>query len=216
MHCAECRQALQGSGRKLAKEIEQKFPACECEKFSIGEKSPGKIADDEILYRMFVDPVDVEDGRLARAAFSKVYQDGLSIIRDCANDLEIEALATDILSTKPGQRTKTVLAIFKFVCRKVRQETVKLGDEFVRAFCVYDQTVPRVFERGPPVPTHGTVLSRRLYELPITTRQFENDCNFTLHQIVATERVSVEEFRGGLIARLNERSVAGEFVRQTH
>lgn len=215
MSCTECRQVLQGSSKKLARDVELKFPACECEQFSVGEGSPGRISDEEILYRMFVNPVDVEDdGRLAREAFSKAYEDGLSIIRDCSNDAEIEALATDILSTKPGQRTKSVLAIFRFVCKRIREETIKFDEQMLRAFCVYDQTVPRIFSSGPPVCTHGIVLSRRLFRKPVTARQFEYDCNFTLHRLVAAERVPVEHFRGGLIAKLNERSAAGEFVRQ--
>jgi hypothetical protein len=214
MRCVECRQVLSGSGKRLAQEVEQKFPCCECERYSVGEGSPGCIEDDEVLYRMFVDPVDVDDGRLARTAFSKAYEDGLSVIRDHANDSEVEALATDILSVKPGQRAKTVLAIFRFICRKIRQETINFGQQNVRAFCVYDQTVPRVFSRGPPVATHGIILSRRLYSQPTTRGQFERDCNFALHRVVAAERVEVDHFRGGLIAKLNQRSIAGEFIRQ--
>ncbi|WP_143130717.1 hypothetical protein [Bradyrhizobium arachidis] len=164
---------------------------------------------------MFVDPVDVdENGRLARAAFSKAYEDGLSIVRERANDAEVEALAIDILSTKPGQRTKKVLAIFRFPCVSVRRETISYNGAHVRAFCVYDQTVPRIFHQDlAPVPTHGIVLARRMYKAPVTARQFENDCNLALHRLVAAERIEVTNFRDGLIARLNERSAAGEFVR---
>src|SRR5262245_6222656 len=124
MRCSECRQALSGSGRKLSRLVEDNFPACECENYSVGENSPGKISDEEILYRMFVDPVDVEvaTGKVARNAFSKATEDGLSIIRECSRDEDIEAITTDILSTKPGQKTRTVLAIFKFVCRLIREE----------------------------------------------------------------------------------------------
>ncbi|WP_456790058.1 hypothetical protein [Bradyrhizobium sp. USDA 4472] len=97
---------------------------------------------------MFVDPVDVDsDGRLARAAFSKAYEDGLSIVRERANDAEVEALAIDILSTKPGKPTKKVLAIFRFVCVSVRQEMIVYNNARVRAFCVYDQTVPAFLSR---------------------------------------------------------------------
>lgn len=215
MRCEECRNALSATGRKLARTIEDAFPSCECESYSVGEGSPGRVLSNEILYRMFVNPVDVEidNGivRVARTAFSKAYEDGLSIIRDCAKDEDVEALATDILSRKPDQAPKSVLAIFKFICSAIRLETSTFDGK--RAFCVYDQTTPRIYAPGPPVPTHGIVLSRRPAKLPIFQRQFENDCNVALHRVIAAERISVEQFRGGLIARLNERSAAGEFVR---
>ncbi|SFI61388.1 hypothetical protein SAMN05216525_11150 [Bradyrhizobium sp. Gha] len=215
MRCAECRKWLGGTGRRLARDLEEHCPACECEQHSVGDGSPGIVQNGETLYRMFVDPVDVDsDGRLARAAFSKAYEDGLSILRERANDAEVEALAIDILSTKPGKPTKKVLAIFRFVCVSVRQEMIVYNNACVRAFCVYDQTVPRIFEQGlAPVPTHGIVLARRMYVPPVTARQFEHDCNVTLHRLIAAERIEVADFRDGLIHRLNERSAAGEFVR---
>jgi hypothetical protein len=218
MRCTECREALNRASKHLAREIEQAFPGCECEQHSVGIESPGRIDDREILYRMFVSPVDVDNyGRLARQAFETAYVDGLSIIRECANNSDVENLVSDILSVKKGADLKTIRAIFKFECITVRDELVEFKKSNTRGFCVYDQTQPRILRPAEtPVGTHGIILSRRLFEPPVVRKHFENDCNMTLHRLIASQPVPVEEFRGGLIAALNTRSLAGEFVRSEH
>jgi hypothetical protein len=215
MRCEECRNALNRASANLARDVEQSFPDCECERYSIGQNSPGKIADQEILYRMFVNPVDVDQGRLAREALYTAYVDGLSIIRECADDSQIEALVSDILSVRPGGDLRTIRAIFKFSCRSIRDEKIHFKGADVRAFCVYDQTTPRIFDMTqPPVPTHGIVLSRRLTDPPhYPKKQFEADCNNMLHRLIAAEAIPVQDFRRGLVDRLNQRSLLGEFVR---
>jgi hypothetical protein len=214
MGCAECKAALSRESSDLAEEMQNLFPACECEQYSVGENSPGRIEDHEVLYRMFTDPVDVDGGKLARAAFKTAYIDGLSIIRDCADNAQVEALVTEILSIKEGKPPRKILAIFKFICATVRRETVSANGAEARAFCVYDQTIPRVFQLSePPVETHGIVLSTGLFQPPKTRKQFQRDCEFLLHKLIAADPISVDEFRNGLIANLNERSLRGEFVR---
>jgi hypothetical protein len=214
MRCAECKAALSRDSRDLAEETENQFPGCECEQYCVGQNSPGRIEDREILYRMFTDPVDVDEGKLARAAFRTAHIDGLSVIRDCANDAQVAALVTEILSIKQGKQPRKILAIFRFICATVRQEMVEIKGTAARAFCVYDQTIPRIFRQDqPPVETHGIILSTRLADPPKPRRQFERDCEFILHKMIAADPVSVDAFRDGLIVDLNERSLRGEFVR---
>ncbi|WP_456746690.1 hypothetical protein [Bradyrhizobium sp. USDA 4354] len=165
---------------------------------------------------MFTDPTDVDQGtgRIARDAFGQAYKDGLSVIRERATNEEIEAIVKDILSVKPDRQFKKILAIFAFRCSEIRADRCTHKGSPQKAFCVYDQTVPRMLEPDEPqVPTHGTIMSRRLYELPVTRRQFENDCNDTLHRVITMQALDVGTFRGGLVANLNARSLAGEFVR---
>src|SRR5258708_17641301 len=96
----------------LAAVAEQQFPNCHCEQFSVGEGSPGRIDDDEILYRMLTDPIDLDQdtGRIAREAFAQAYKDGLSIVRERATDAELEAVIKDILSVKPDKERRTIRA----------------------------------------------------------------------------------------------------------
>jgi hypothetical protein len=215
--CERCRTLLRDQTLKnAAANVEQQCPDCHCEQYCVGEGSPGRVDDPEILYRMFTDPTDVDEqtGKIARDAFDQAYKDGLSIIREQATDHEVEAVVKDILSVKPERQLKRILAIFAFQCAAIRAERCAHQGSQHKAFCVYDQTVPRVLEPNePPVPTHGTIMSRRLYEKPITRRQFENDCNDTLHRIITVQALDVETFRNGLVAALNARSLAGEFVR---
>ncbi|WP_370198438.1 hypothetical protein [Bradyrhizobium diazoefficiens] len=165
---------------------------------------------------MFTDPIDVDEdtGQVARNAFEDGHRDGLSIIRERATDVEIELLVKDILSVKPDKKRRTILAIFEFRCLAIRDERCTFRGDQHKAFCVYDQTVPRILEPAEaPVPTHGTIMSRRLYELPVTRKQFQSDCNDTLFRLITAQRRDVQTFRNGLIAGLNVRSLAGEFVR---
>ena len=165
---------------------------------------------------MLTDPIDLDEetGQIAHDAFEQAYKDGLSIVRKRASDAEMEAVVKDILSVKPSRDCKTIRAIFEFRCRNVREEPCTYQNAQHRAFCVYDQTVPRVLELDQSaVPTHGTILSRCLFEAPTTRKQFQNDCNDTLHRLITGQPLDVETFRNGLVAALNARSLAGEFVR---
>jgi hypothetical protein len=214
-HCQSCQTIFGSSPKNLARDVEAAFPDCYCEQHSVGVGSPGRIENHETLYRMFTDPVDVDEfGRLARAAFSTAFGNGLSIIRDCADDDHIEELVSDILSVKPGKPFRKILAIFRVKCVNLRSYRSMFQGNLGKAFCVYDQTVPPVLNvGGKPVPTHGTILSRRLFEPPVTRAQFENDCNEKLHRLIAIDRIAISDFRNGLVEKLNARSLAGEFVR---
>jgi hypothetical protein len=209
----DCKHALNQDLK--AKQIEDQFPDCCCEQFSVGVGSPGRIEDHEVLYRMFTDPVDVDQyGRLAREAFSSVYKNGLSIIRAGASDNDVRTIVSDILSVKQGRPFKKILAVFRIACTSFRHFRMMHQGNLVKGFCVYDQTVPRVLNQAaPPVPTHGAVLSRCLFALPTTRRQFENDCNDALHRLITINPVAVDSFRNGLIAQLNDASLQGHFVR---
>jgi hypothetical protein len=214
-HCLSCKNIFESSPKNLARDVEAAFPDCHCEQYSVGVGTPGRIEDHETLYRMFTDPVDVDEfGRLARSAFGTAFGNGLSIIRECADDAHIEELVSDILSVKPGKKFRKILAIFSVKCVNIRSYRSMFKGSLGKAFCVYDQTVPPVLNvGGKPVPTHGTILSRRLFEPPVTRAQFENDCNDTLHRLIAVEQIAVSNFRNGLVDKLNARSLTGEFVR---
>jgi hypothetical protein len=213
--CEDCRKAL-NEDFKSAKQVEGSAPDCCCEEFSVGVGSPGRVDDHEVLYRMFTDPVDVDKfGRLAREAFSSAYKNGLSIIRECASDDDVKNIVSDILSVKQGRPFKKILAIFQVGCVSFRHFRSMYQGNLGKAFCVYDQTVPRMLDvSAPPVPTHGTVLSRSLFELPKTRKQFENDCNDALHRMLTVNPIPIDNFRNGLVTQLNNDSLQGRFVRQ--
>ena len=167
---------------------------------------------------MFTDPVDVDRfGRLAREAFSSVYKNGLSVLRECASDEDVKCIVSDILSVNQGRPYKTILAIFQVSCTSFRHFRSMYKGNLSKAFCVYDQTVPRILDSSArPVPTHGSVFSRYLFASPKTRRQFESDCNDALHRMIAINRIPVNiiDFRNGLIVHLNERISSGTVCRR--
>lgn len=213
--CENCTKAF-NDDFKSARQVEASAPECHCEEFSVGVGSPGRVEDDEILYRMFTDPVDVDQyGRLAREAFSSAYKNGLSVIRERASDDDVRRIVSDILSVKQGNKPKQILAVFQVSCVSFRHFRSMHQGNLVKAFCVYDQTVPRVLEVGePPVPTHASVFSRCLFEAPKVRRQFESDTNDALHRVVAINSIAVKDFRNGMLVQLNGESAQGRFVRQ--
>src|SRR5258708_4767115 len=153
--CESCRSLFNDVAvRNLAAVTEQRFPDCHCEQFSVGEGSPSRIDDGEILYRMLTDPIDLDQatGQIAREAFEQAYKDGLSIIREQATDAEMESVLKDILSVKPNKERRTIRAVFEFRCLNIRNERCIFQGGQHKAFCVYDQTTPRILEpNDPPV-----------------------------------------------------------------
>lgn len=209
--CSECRKALRGlSDDKLqADKIERDFPSCACEAFSVGIGSPGKVENDEFLYRLIISPGDIdEEGNLLLNALRTVKEDGLSVFREGASDHDVEALVADRLSTKAGTSRRVVQGLLRFQTLGVR---ALAEPDLGRSFCVYDETVPRKVTTSPRVPTHVTVL-QRLYAGGTQDRNGKNKkTQTTLFEFIHRQLVDLSTFRGGLLLHLNEKSLAGGF-----
>jgi len=211
--CAGCRALISGNDndKNLAWKIEEAFPNCACQAYSVGEGSPGLVEDTEILYRLVVSPVDLDlrTGTILSTVFEKAYQNGLSVFRECATDEHIEALVTDLLTVKQGAQPRTVLALFRIECAAIRTLSEQPTG---RLFCVYDETVPRKRDAAlPRVPTHASVFQR----VPAPGTEYRKSAmqavNHRLYVLLKDARIAVEDFRTGLLTRLNQRSLAGEF-----
>ncbi|UCI17867.1 hypothetical protein FJ970_22560 [Mesorhizobium sp. B2-1-8] len=215
--CTECARILDGtSDDKQAVRVEEAFPHCECEKHSVGKESPGPVGPEEIIYRMVVSPasIDWNAKKLIADSFKAATLNGFSVFRDMATDADINALAIDRLSRKTTAKPKTVQALIRFKVEHVRS----LGAEGVegRLFCVYDETVPRRDPTQPRVPTHVTVL-QRLPPAKVDGRtKLMKDGTLKLYNLAEADLLNVEDFRDGLFAKLNERSLAGDFVLPEH
>jgi len=216
--CLQCKAVLafENDGEKLARNLEESFPGCECEAYSVGEGSPGRVLDEEYLFRAFTDPPDVDDhGQLARDAFRSAHQNGLSVFREQASDADVEAIISDILSVKTGKKPKQVLALFRVQAAAVRLTTEQRLDPPLNAFCIYDQTVPRLLQpQAPHVPIHAAIFFRHLKPADVSAKQLRRDCEGMLYKVISAVRVPVDQFRNGIITGLNARSLAGEFIRQ--
>jgi hypothetical protein len=219
--CESCKGAFapERVNDKLARNLESFFPNCACEQFSVGTGSPGRIYDDEVLYRAFVDPTDVDPqtSDVSHSAFRWAHSNGLSVFRECASDDDVKTIVSELLAAKPGKPAKTVLALFRVRCRQIRSLTENRIEGAPRMFCVYDQTVLRMVDMGlPPVPTHAGIFFRHLLPSGVVRKHLQKDCETVLYKVISADRVDVAAFRGGLIVSLNEQSRAGAFVLQQH
>jgi hypothetical protein len=192
--------------------IDEAFPLCACECCSIGQGSPGKVGDCEEIYRFFVSPSDVDERtkQILATPFEKAAENGLSVFRGCASDEDIKNLVRDRLAVKPGQRFRTVLGLLKAEVQEVRTIQGGIGG---RAFCVYDETVSRKMDTSMPhVPTHVSIYQR----VPAPGGKDRNKIiasdNYKLYSLLVSQQIEIAKFRDGLLAELNNRSLAGEFV----
>lgn len=211
--CAGCRAALDGltDDKGQAEKVEKSFPHCKCEEFSVGFGSPGAVSPQEYLYRMVISPGDVDqNGNVLITSLDQARTKGLSLFRDGASNDDIAALIVDRLSRKPDQPPRTVQALIQIKTEVVR--SLKQAGHG-RLFCVYDETVPRKFDASlPPVPTHVTLLQRLIPAGEDGRKEKNKKIQELLFKEAAKNLVSVEDFRDGLIADLNKRSLAGEFL----
>ncbi|WP_155982326.1 hypothetical protein [Xanthobacter sp. 126] len=218
MSCDVCTKlfSIDSLSGKLARDAEEQAPGCQCEAMAVSLSSIGRIQDEEIVFRAFVDPADVDEqtGDVSADAFRSAHESGLSVFRDSSTNEEISNLIIDILSVKEGRPFKKIICLFKARCVDIRSIWHPMPIVDPRQFCIYDQLVPRVFDsEAEPVRTHGIVLSRLLNPHKDVKRKLHKDIQLDIRRLFISERVPVDEFRDGLIARLNERSLAGDFIR---
>lgn len=212
--CADCRALLNGLSADglQACRVDQAFPGCACEQFSVGETSPGRIDDSEYVYRMVISPGDIDDdGRLLLIALRDVKSDGLSVFRDHATDDDIIALVSDRLSRPADKPQKVVQALLRAQVSQIRAlQNAQLG----RLFCVYDETVPRRDKTLARVPTHATVLQRLPPAGAAERKSQINGVQTVLFNMIRDLKVPLAEFRNGLLIDLNKRSESGAFIIQ--
>lgn len=211
--CLECKELLKGesSDGEQANRVEQAHPHCACEGYSVGQGSPGPLSSNEIVYRLVVSPGDIDPntGKLLLEALRDVKNDGLSMIRSLATDEDVEVLVTERLTTKAGGKIKTVEAILQISVGELQQ--LSMGD-WGRLFCVYDETVPRKDPNLTRVPTHATLLQRVPPPKTEGRKGAMKDHQKKLYDKLANSKIEISSFRSGLIEKLNERSLAGEFT----
>lgn len=217
--CTVCRAGFAATcdGKHRAFQLNEILPNFECEACSIGLGSPGPVHDDERLFRFFVNPTDIdpETKTVFATAFEKAAENGLSVFRESATNEDIEALVTDRLTIRHGRPRPIVLGLFVIETRTIRALKMAANSDAgplaVRAFGVYDETVPRREKALPHVPTHVSIYQRLPPKGGAGRNGFIQADNFRLYQAMTLSSIPVEDFRDGLIVSLNHRSLCGEF-----
>jgi hypothetical protein len=210
--CEDCRQLFAASedDKKFADILEERFPECQCECYSVGEGSPGPIAGEEVLHRIIVSPrdYDPDSDTIRGAPFEKVFANGLSVCRGIATDAEVTALVEEGLVHTASEPSKQVWAICEVVTSDIRAMRSNDND---RLFCVYDQTVSRTDKTKPPIPTHAGVFLRWPPKSTQDRKILRKDFAGRLREKFIAKTLKVDAIRNGLFCTLNERAKAGEF-----
>lgn len=212
-----CRALFAGThlNRKLAASIAEAMPPAACEVFSVSPESPGPVAPGEKLIRLAISPrdFDAETGELAMAPFEKVFEQGLSVLRDCVTDGDCLEQAHEILPHKDKEPRKEVHGISIAVAHDVRE----LNEDQKRLFAVYDQVVPRFrHAEKPAIPSHAGIFATVVPvgepakgQLP--PKQIRKDMAKKLYDLFLAGNLAVPHFRGDLFGDLNTRARNGEF-----
>ncbi|MGV2130878.1 hypothetical protein ACQZ4Q_01615 [Agrobacterium vitis] len=213
MNCDECRRLLseEYDSRSLARDIENAAPFCACQGISMSSISPGPVDDNEVLHRVMVSPRDYDPvtNLLSQKPFQKLFENGLSVMRDIGSNEDFLDIAEDSLLSTPTTSFRSV----KFICSTTAQEIRGiLGEGGRSAFCIYDQTVPRNIEGLQPVPTHAGIMQRQIaYDVP-GAKKANKDLATIVFEKFRTAIQPAETFRENLFGDLNERAANGEFV----
>jgi hypothetical protein len=213
--CAACKQLLfeSESDRKLADLLESKFGKCGCEKFSVGDGSPGRVQNYEPLHRIIASPrdYDPETGTILARPFEKVFSNGLSVWRGKGPDGDIRILLGEALIRSQADPARRIFAICEVYAGDVRR---KFDNSRARAFCVYDQTVTRMDDpSSSPIPTHAGIFLRIPAPNTADRKKIQKDYAGWLREKFIEGRVEIANYRNGVCFELNQRAAAGEFDR---
>ncbi len=210
--CDQCRNLLveYEEDGKLADKLEAQFPQCQCEQFSVGIGSPGRVADDETLHRFIISPRDFDpaSGTILSAPFEKVFSNGLSVCRALATEQEMTALIEEGLAHSADEECRQIWAACEAITSDLRQMR---DDQNERLFCIYDQTVSRADSTKPPVPTHAGIFLRRPPKGTKNGKVLRKDFAGRLREQFIAKQQKLEEVRDGLLCVLNDRAKNGEF-----
>lgn len=107
MTAGGCREALvSASTIDRARSLDEAYPACACEQWSLAEEHPDPVADGEIIARVLTSPdgYDEDQQTILTAKLTDIYSVGLSVIRQSASDCEIRDTVNTLLSGGHEQR----------------------------------------------------------------------------------------------------------------
>jgi hypothetical protein len=198
--------------KRLADLIEAQFPGCACERHSMGDGSPGFVADAELLHRLIVSPrdYDPQTGTIRATPFEKVFGNGLSVWRPIGDERDVEILLLEGLTRTANDPSKEVFAVCETPVLVVRGI---LDDAGNRVFCIYDQTVRRLVPAAPPVPTHANIFLRLPPPGTDDRRRLQKDYAGQLREKFLQRTTLAADYKNGLCVRLNARARNGEFTR---
>ena len=136
--CKELERKYHDRGCKCIRYREE-HPACECERYSVSDHSPGLVRDDELLIRTLYSPYQInEKGTVTPASFRDALERGLSVNRKSfisEADLRKGIEGKIERDRKEGKERDEFYRVVTARCGDVRQLFSEDGE---RLFCIYD------------------------------------------------------------------------------
>ncbi len=195
MSCEACRKALSSeSGRvsRINRCVEQ---PCGCEAYSVSNYSPGCVDDDETLHFLVPTPEGrTENGYLNPTFLISLNTEGLSVLRDSADDVEFEATVSE-LRPRWEDRKRSLEGIMSFKASAVRH---LMGQ---RLCCVYDTGMPGK-------PNHADLMAPSLDEAAAGSRtELKRLQRARVKQVIdqiGNSFTAADVFRDGRLAHLTK------------
>lgn len=153
-----------------------------CERFKLGPRSPGPVADSEYLNLIITDPqtVDHRSGKLLPVLVKQVDESGLSVLRDAATNEEFDLTYAEMKRASDARgKPRYFYGVCRFLTGSIRLENGR------RHLGVYDTALP--MRRH-----HADILAPPL----ITRRDYEARKKRIIDKI-GPSLVSVTHFRKG-------------------
>lgn len=127
-------------GSTLQSAVSKRFPVGECELCSVSAYSPGRVDPAEVITKLIVDPIHLDEGQLSPVAFMDAYSIDLSVFREqLATDAEIQIAINQIKATglkKSAPQLRSVVGVAQTTVAKLRNAI--FSDSRDRMFFVYD------------------------------------------------------------------------------
>jgi hypothetical protein len=133
MNCQNCRAALESDSDRAERINAVSSVPCQCETHSVSDYSPGCVHDDEWLHYLVPTPEGrTANGHLDPGMLVQVDRNGLSVLRECADNSEFVSSLQELLP-RWQTKEKTLEGVMTF-----RASQVRFDDEGERLCCVYD------------------------------------------------------------------------------
>lgn len=139
--CRACRRAayFEPSAERATKVAEAGGGVFGCERYRLGNASPGPVQDAEFLNLIITDPqsIDPRSGKLLPVVVDRINRNGMSVLRDAANEDEFE---TTFAELKKGSDARGKPRFWYGTCRFSVGNIRHNGT--ARQLGVYDTSLP--------------------------------------------------------------------------
>ncbi len=196
-NCRACRAAA--THQPVRERAARIHTACHgqfaCERFSLGPRCPGPVADVEYLNLIITDPqaVDPRSGKLLPVLVTQVDGNGVSVLRDGATDEEFHVTYAEMKRGSDAKgRERFLYGVCRFLAGEIRHENNQ------RFLGVYATALAQRRH-------HADVLAP-----PVATRREQEARKKRIIDKIGPRIIDGAEFRGGALSRYSRAAAAAQ------